>query len=116
MSTIWRAEPCNAVGIDQGDEIGRRVAAERRSREVGIFRQVAIGRSVQVGEIAAAAAGNQDFLARLFSVIEHDDLPPARGGSGRAEKAGRPCAQDDHIVRHAGCPWAIAWRGASAEW
>jgi hypothetical protein len=54
--------PGDAVRLDQGEEIGRGIPAERRAREMRIFRQIAIGRGVQVGEIAASAPEMRIFL------------------------------------------------------
>ena len=50
--------------LDECKEIRRRVARQRRLREVGIRREEILGLAVEVGEIAAAAAGDENFLDR----------------------------------------------------
>ena len=74
----------DAMALHQRDEIGLRVAAQRRPAEVRVARQKAIRRAVQIGEIAAAAAGDQDLGADPVGMVEQQDL---------ARRAGRPSAR-----------------------
>jgi len=53
----------NAVEFDQVDEILRRIARESRLCEMTIGGKVIVRASVNIGEIAATAARNQDLLA-----------------------------------------------------
>ena len=53
----------DAVTLDHGDEIGLRVAAQRRSAEVRIAGEESIRRTMKIGEIATPAAGDQDLGA-----------------------------------------------------
>src|SRR5258706_14299228 len=55
--------PGNAVGLDERDEIARRVTRERRAAEVGIGREKIRGRRMEVGEVAAPSPGDANLLA-----------------------------------------------------
>ena len=82
IATICRAEPsqnncpsvfsCQAMRCASTSAMksGRRVARQRRLREMRVGRQETVGRGVQIGEIAPPAARNQDFLARLVGMVD----------------------------------------------
>lgn len=53
---------------------------------------------MDVGEIAAAAAGNADLFAGCGGMIEHENGPTAPAGADGAHHAGSACAKDDHII------------------
>ena len=53
----------DAVALDQRDEVALRVAAQRRDAEVRIGRDEVLRAGVEVGEVAAPAAGDADLLA-----------------------------------------------------
>jgi hypothetical protein len=53
--------------------------------------------AVQIGEVAAATAGNQDLLAGLARVIQHHNAPPTPSGGECAHQAGGAGAQDYDI-------------------
>ncbi len=61
--------------FDEGEKIGGREAGKRGFGEVGIGRNEVIRFGVNVGEIAAAAAGNEDFLADTVGVLKDSDAP-----------------------------------------
>ncbi len=86
------------MAFHQLHEILRAIAAQRRLGEVRVGGQVAVGRGVEVGEIAAPAAGNQDLAARLAVVIQQQHAPPALPGGRRAEQARRARAQHDGVI------------------
>ncbi|MNF05339.1 hypothetical protein D3C80_2050430 [compost metagenome] len=52
---------------------------------------------VHVGEVAAATAGHEDFLARFVGVVEQQHLTAAFGGAQGAHQAGGASADDDHF-------------------
>ncbi len=54
----------DAMLFDERNEIGWRVARQSRLGEVRISTEKVFGPAVNVGEIAAPAAGNQDLLAQ----------------------------------------------------
>ena len=58
-----------------------------------------IGRArADIGEIAAAAAGDEDLRARLGGVVDEQHSPPALAGGGGAEQPRRAGADDDRVV------------------
>ena len=69
--------PGDAVALDERDEIARRVARERGAAEVGILRQEVRRVGVQVGEVAAAAAGDADLLAERSVVLDEQHAAAA---------------------------------------
>jgi hypothetical protein len=76
--------PGDAVLLDQREEILRGVAAQRRLDEMRVGRQVAVRRGAEISEVAAPAAGDQDLLARLIGMIDHQHPPPALPGDAAA--------------------------------
>ncbi len=63
--------PGDAVLAHQIDKIPLGVARQRRFAEVRIGAEVSGWLNVEVGKIAAPAAGHQDFAPRFFAVIQH---------------------------------------------
>src|SRR6266853_4767557 len=53
--------------------------------------------AMQVGEVAAPAAGDQDLLADLFSALQHGHAPSALAGFNGAHQARRAAAQNDYV-------------------
>ena len=64
----------DAVLFDEGDDVGWGVAGEGGLGEVGVFGEEVFGAGVEVGEVAAASAGDEDFFAGLSAW--------SRGGRG----------------------------------
>jgi len=65
---------------------------------------------VNVGEVAAPTAGDQDLLARALSVVEQHDASPAPSSLERTHHASRTCAQYYDInLLHACSPPATDW-------
>jgi len=84
--------------LHQRDE-GRGLEARQRGKaEARIIREEVLSARVNVGEVAAATAGDSDLLARLFGVVDDEDTPPSPARRQRAEKAGAARANDDGIV------------------
>jgi hypothetical protein len=81
--------PGDAVALDQGDEVGRRVAGEGGAAEVRIRRVEVPCIDRGVGEVAAAAARDADLLADALGVIDGDDAQAALRGEGRGEEPRR---------------------------
>ncbi len=83
----------DAVGSHQPDEMLRRIAGERRERETRIGRQEPLARQrrggVHIGEVAAAAARDADFLARRPGVVDHQHGAAALAGLDGGHHAGR---------------------------
>ena len=93
--------------FDEHDEIGRRVATERRAGEVRVRRQEAFGHGAQIGEVAAAAARDQDFFARRIGMVDEEGGQAPLTRARRAHQAGGPRTEDDHVVGHGPRPSAI---------
>ena len=91
--------PGDAVPVDQGDEVVLRVARQRRLAEVRVGREERLGPRLEVGEIAAAAARDQDLLADLLGMVEQQHPAAALAGAQRAHQAGRAGADDDDVER-----------------
>src|SRR5581483_7104259 len=94
--------PGDAMLVDQRDEIVLRVAGQRRFAEVRVLRQERAGIRVQIGEVAAPAARDQDLLADLLGVIEQQHTATALAGAHRAHQAGRSGTNEDDIEREGG--------------
>ena len=89
----------HAVLGHQADEIPLGVAGQGGFAEVRVLREE-IGRfGVHVGEIAAATARHQDFLAGLVRVVEQHHLAPAPGGGQCAHQACGAGANDHNFGR-----------------
>lgn len=97
--------PGDAVAIDQSDEVLRPVAAQGRLGEMRVLRQEAFGRGVQVGKVAAAAAGDEDLLAGLVGVVDQQDRASTLTRHGRTHHPCSPGTEDDGIEL-AGCGFA----------
>ncbi len=83
--------------VHQIDEILLGVARQRRLAEVGVGRQEGMRTGLMVGEIAAAAAADEDLAARLLGVVEHQHGAAPITGLGRTHQSGRPGTDHHHI-------------------
>jgi len=64
---------------------------------MGIGGEEVFRRGVQIGEVAAAAAGDEDLLSRPVGVVEHEGAPSAPSRFDGAHQTGRACAQYEDI-------------------
>lgn len=87
----------DAMLFDEGDEIGRGVAGERGFREVRVGAEEILGAAMEVRKVAAAAPGNENFLADAVGTFEDGDAAPALAGFERAEKSRGAGAEDENI-------------------
>ena len=53
--------------------------------------------AMDICEIAAAAAGDEDFLSDAIRALKDSDAAPAFAGFGRAEKSRGACAEDESV-------------------
>ena len=53
--------------------------------------------AVNVGEITASAAGDQDFLPHAIGMLKHGDAPPAFAGFDRTKKSRGPGAKNQSV-------------------
>ena len=70
--------------FDERDEVIGRVAGQRGLCEVRIRGDEIFGRAMNVGEIAASAARDEDFLADAVGVFKDGDAASALTGFGGA--------------------------------
>ena len=87
----------DVVLFDQGNEIRGRVAGECRLGEVRIRGKEVFRTAVKVGEVAASAAGDQNFFAQAVGVFEHRDAAAALAGFDGAHQAGCAAAENECI-------------------
>jgi hypothetical protein len=52
---------------------------------------------MEVGEVAASAAGDQDFLPNSVRMIEDEDPTPALASLDSAHESCGTCAEDDRV-------------------
>jgi hypothetical protein len=52
-----------------------------------VFAEEVLGRAIHIGEVAATAAGNTDFLARFLGMIYDERVWPCVGGTHEASGA-----------------------------
>ena len=84
----------DALPLDKFDEVGWRVAGERGFGEVGIDGEEVVGPGVQVGEVAAASAGDEDFFAGAVGALEDRDTAAAAAGFNGGHEACGAGAED----------------------
>ena len=92
----------NAVTFHQLNKVPGAVALERRFAEMRIGGDEVFRGGIQVGEIAATAAGHEDFLARLVGVIQHQHPMALIGSRGGTHQSGRTGA-DHHNIHLCNC-------------
>ena len=87
----------NAMLFHQHDEIRRGERGQGRFGEVRIGGNEVFRLAVQVGEVAASAAGNQDLLADALGALQHYHTSSALAGFDGAHEPRRSAAQDDDV-------------------
>jgi len=94
----------DAMLFDEAHEVGRSIAGKRRLGEVWIGRKKVLWARVQVGEVAAAAAGDQNLLADSVRAFEYQDAPaPLPGFNGTHQASGSGSENNDVVfLIHAG--------------
>ena len=87
----------DAVAAHQGDEVLRREARQRGPAEGRVAGNEVRGAAVDVGEVAAPAAGDADLLAHFGRVVEQQHAQAALPGDAGTEQPGGARAQHDDI-------------------
>ncbi len=85
------------VLLHQRNEIRGRVARQRGLGKVRIGGDEIFRTAVQVGEVAAPAAGDQDLFADALGPLQHGHAAPAPAGFNGAHQAGCSAAENDHV-------------------
>ena len=87
----------DAILFDQSNEIGRRITGKRRLGKVRIGGNKIFRRAINVGEIAASAAGNQDLLARPVCTFQKRDAPSTLAGLDSAHQPRGPAPENQRV-------------------
>jgi hypothetical protein len=88
----------NGMAFDEGDEIRGGVARQRRFGEMGIGGDKIFRAAMKISEIAAASAGDEDFLADARGALEYRDAAAALAGFNGAQQAGGSGTENQGIV------------------
>jgi hypothetical protein len=81
----------------EGDEVIRRVSGQRGFCEVRIGGDEIFGHAMNVREVAATSAGDEDFFADAVGMIEKGDAASALAGFDGAHESGGACAEDEGV-------------------
>ena len=84
----------NSVFFDQRNKIRRRVPRQRGLGKVRIRGNEILRPAINIREIAAPAAGNQNLFADAFGMFEHSHAPPALARLNRAHQSRSATAQE----------------------
>ena len=87
----------DAVALHQRNEMLRRVARQCGAAEVRILRQEILRLAMPVGEVAAPAAGDADFLGQLARMLDQQYAAAALPDLRRAHHPGGARADDDGV-------------------
>src|SRR5258708_3188454 len=87
----------NFVFFDQSDKVRRRISRQSGLGKVWIGGDEIFRLAINIGEIAAAAAGNQDFLAQSVGAFNDRHAPAAFSGFCGAEKSRSTRPEDQHV-------------------
>ena len=87
----------DAVLFDEGDHVRGREAGEGGFCEVGVGGEEVFGAGVDVGEVTAPAAGDEDLAAGAVAVFEQEDAVAAASGLEGAHHSRCACAEDDDV-------------------
>jgi hypothetical protein len=83
----------DAVLLDEGNDVGGSEAGEGGFGEVRVGGEEVFGAGVDVCEVAAASAGDEDLLADAVGVIEDKDAPRAPSGLDGAHQSCGACSK-----------------------
>src|SRR5271157_2278026 len=84
--------------FDESHEVRGSIAGEPRLGEVRVSRKKILGASVQVGEIAAAAAGDKDLLPDSIGALEQETATAALPGFDGTHQTGSARSENDDVV------------------
>jgi hypothetical protein len=85
------------VAFDEMDEVGGCVAGQGRLGKVGIGGEEVVGAGVEVGEVRAAAARDEDLSAGSVSALEHRYAAAAPTGFNGGHEARGASAEDENV-------------------
>ena len=94
----------NAVLLHQRDEIRRRVACQCGLSKVWVGGDKIFRTAMQIGEIAASAARDQDLLSYAFSPLQYHHAASTLARFNGAHEASCAAAENDYIkIVHKPC-------------
>src|ERR1700683_1676095 len=97
------------MALDHRDKIPLGVSAKRRLAEMWVVREIALRRvGFEIGEVASASAGDEDFRARLIAMLEKQHATASIPCRHRAHQTGRSSADDRNGE-------GFYWRGHSGN-
>ena len=106
--------PADAMFIDESKKIVGRKAGKGGFGEVGIGGDKVFRGGVNVREIAAATAGDEDFFANAVRVFEDGHATAALAGLNGAKKACGACAKNENVEgTRQGCLTGV-WSGCDS--
>ncbi len=71
---------CDSVFFHQGNEVSGRVAGQRRFGKVRVGGEKIFRTAMNIGEVAASAAGDQYLFADALRALQHGHAPSAFAG------------------------------------
>jgi len=83
--------------FDKGNEIGGSVASQGGFREMLVCGEEVFRLAMKISEVAAASAGDQDFLANFVGAFEHSDMASAFAGLDGAKQPGGSGAKNQSV-------------------
>jgi hypothetical protein len=101
--------------FDEAHEVRRSVTGERRLREVWIGGKKIFRAGMQVGEVAAPAARNQNFLADPVSAFQQQNASLPLTGLDGTHQAGGASSEDDDIVLIVHAEFRLTGQSAKLE-
>jgi len=87
----------DAMLFDEGEEVRGGVAGQGGFGKVGIRGEEILRLAMNVSEVAAASAGDEDFFADAIDVLEDGDATAALAGFDGAEEAGSAAADYQNV-------------------
>jgi hypothetical protein len=105
----------DAMLLDESDEIRGSVTRQGGLREVLVRGDEVLRLAMEVGEIAAASAGDKDFFAYAIGALQHGDAPAALARFDGAEEAGRAGAENQSVKLVDHCGVSFEWRATAGE-
>jgi len=83
--------------FDKRDKVPLRISTQRRNAKLWVVGEKPRWLAVKICEVAAPAAGHQDFLANLVGTFEYDYATAAVAGRNRTHKPGGTATNDDYV-------------------
>ena len=88
----------DAVALDPRNKIRLAVAGQRGFTEKCELAEMKFSRrDLEIGEITAAAAGDENFLADSFAAFDYQDAPAAFARFNGAHQTGSAAAENNHV-------------------